>query len=543
MEAAKRYLNPQQTTTDPNSLGDDGFKGFGSWNDILNEMLYARTEDVKKYQEYDLMDNEIPEITASLDVMADYVIYPDATAKTTVFKVKPTKKYDNKTNTKIIEDIKKTTNFDAQFWACVRETCKYGDDFEEILRFNDKRVAGISNIDTSTVMVNLGSNGLVDGIPYTISQLNSANEPTVTLSEEKFLHFSLSSDRKRHRKYGKGVSRLEKSRLSYRQLRLAEEGMIIGRLSRANQNHAIMVDVGDLEPEEALKFIDKYRSILNRRKYIDPQTGRMTYKFNPLSVVEDLYIPTRQGSGAGVTPLNNNRNGGDIDDIIYLQNKMIYSTNVPKILIGKEEDVNSKATADVQFISFLRMIRRIQRLMEFGIKKYFKIAFASYGITDIEFEIEWPVIGTIDEERRWSIEKLKMEVAAMMTTELSLVDDMYVYEKILNFDKETIDEIIARLDGEEEMYKDEINAELTNAEDVTGYPNDGKGSFDPNNPDNAGADMDDEDEDEKEKKPTTKKKVSKTDDKYINNIVLLCKQNPKIKEMLKRAIDLGEMMK
>ena len=124
---------------------------------------------------------------------------------------------------------------------------------------------------------------------------------------------------------------LEKSRLLYRQVKLMEEGVMISRLSRANQNYAIIVDVGDLQGEDALSFLDQYRKRVTRRKYVDSRTGKWAWNYNPLSVIEDIMVPTRAGSGGNVVALNNNMPLEKTLKILCTsQDKLIYSTGTLK---------------------------------------------------------------------------------------------------------------------------------------------------------------------------------------------------------------------
>jgi len=259
-----------------------------------------------------------------------------------------------------------------------------------------------------------------------------------------------------------------------------EEGVIIKRLSSSNQNYGLLVDVGSLEGDDVFNFIEQYRRRLTRRRYIDPQTGRLSMKFNPLSVVEDIIVPTRQGSGGNIIPLNQNQTArGSIEDINYFQNKLIYSLDTPKLLLGKEEDVNAKSTSDTQMVVFLRLIRVIQTLLEPGIKDFYYNALLIQGFTfeEIgELKIEWPIFGTLDEERKWRIELLKMQVASLMSKDMELVDDYYIYSNILKMTDEEIEELTDRMDSTEKEIADLTDADLagkeTDDDDVFKTPED-----------------------------------------------------------------------
>lgn len=452
-----------KTDIDPNGLYDDGLAVYQTMGQALNTWLRRSAEDKQKYEDYSLMDNEIPEITSALDVIADFIIYPDCVNKTKSFEVKS--KSSNKKIMEKIAMIDDITKFKREFWSIARETCKYGDDAEEVLRNKSKEVVSMKNIPVETFCVNM-NNGIMDkSSPY--KQVDDQGKVIANMQREDVLHFSIPSDRRRFALYGRGVSKLEKARLIYRQLRLMEEGMMISRLSASNQNYAIIMDVGDYDPIESIEYMEKYRKRLNRRKYIDPSTGRISMKWNPLSMVEDLIVPTRSGSNAGVVQLNKTGGSNNIDDVNYFQNKLIYAVGVPKLLIGKEEDVNSKSTSETQYISFLRMIRRIQKLLEDEIIHFYTVALESFGIKNPDLYVDWPLAGTIDEERKWRIEQLKVQIAASLSQDMSMVDDYWIYQNLMGMTDDEITELVGRMDEEERKYEKEIADKIDDAEEIS----------------------------------------------------------------------------
>lgn len=449
----------QQIAT-PKTQTDDVDTTF-NWENYIETKLDRNASDKRKYLDYDLMDEEVPEMSSALDVNADFVVYPSDTSKTEIFKVT----HNRSSIQKKINDITLRTNMQQEFYTMVRNALKYGDNFEEIIFTQDrKKVLGFRHISVRTMVPNVENGNFME--PAYL-QVNDVGKTIANLDENEVFHLCLALDRNKYIKYRKGVSMLQFARLSYRQLRLMEEGLMITRLSRANQHYAIVVDVGNYEGDEALDFVDKYKKKIFRRKYIDQRTGNWSWEYNPLSVIEDIVVPTRQGSGANVIPLNNaNMAGKNIEDINYFQDKMIYATHTPKIIIGKETDVNSKSTSETQMVAYLRKIRRFQSIFEPQIKDFYVNALSVEGVIvkSEDLDITWPISNFIDEERRWRIEKLKLDCASMWS-ELGLADDMFIYTVIMGM---TEDEAIAlqqRLDDEESKYQDEIDDLLANAAD------------------------------------------------------------------------------
>jgi len=437
---ANSNIHPDEDAFGENLIGD-------YWSGRVKDALKVDDTDINRYVEVELMDLEVPEISTALDVNADYIVYPNENNKNKTVNITSTNvKAQNK-----IDEIESRISVQQQLFPMIRGMLKYGDNAEEIVTNVDRNlVLGFRNIPIKTVVP-----VMIDGFPNHDPRIvqHICGKKVAEFKAEEVFHLSLNTDRGRYCRYGKGVPMLEKSRLLYRQVKLMEEGVMISRLSRANQNYAIIVDVGDLQGEDALSFLDQYRKRVTRRKYVDSRTGKWAWNYNPLSVIEDIMVPTRAGSGGNVVALNNNNaTGKNIEDIMYFQDKLIYSTGTPKILIGKEVDTNSKSTSDNQMIVFLRRIRRIQSSITPAIKELYKNMLAIEGVyvTLDELNVQWPSSMTIDEERNMIIEKLKAEIAKILRVDIGCVDDFFIYTKILGMSDIEAETLKDRLDAQKE---------------------------------------------------------------------------------------------
>ena len=451
-EKAQKEEKPSPTNI--HQEDDDYGSGFVGdyWSGRVKDAIKVDETDGVRYTELHLMDLEVPELAASLDVTADYIVYPNENDKSKIVNVTST----NPKAQKKIDEIESRISVQQQLFPMIRGMLKYGDNAEEIVTNVDgNMVMGFRNIPIKT-MVPVMIDGFPQSDPRVIQQI--AGKEVARFSNGEVFHLCLNTDRERYCRYGKGVSMLEHSRLLYRQVRLMEEGIMIARLSRANQNYAIIVDVGELQGDDALAFLDQYKKRVTRRKYIDPRTGKWSWNYNPLSVIEDIMVPTRAGSGGNVVPLNNNNSTGkNIEDIMYFQDKMIYSTGTPKILIGKEVDTNSKSTSDNQMIGFLRRIRRIQYIITPPLKQLYQNMLAIEGVQIglDELNVNWPLSMTVDEERKMATEKIKAEIAKILKIEVGCIDDEFIYTKILGMSDIEAADMKSRVDAmkEEEFQK------------------------------------------------------------------------------------------
>ena len=541
---------------------DDGFSYIQQndyWGNKIKKELYVDGKDQKRYEDFDHMDDEVPEIRAALDVNADYIIYPNTDDdESRVVKVM----CDEEDIQAKIDEIETRVSVQEKLFPMVRAMLKYGDNVEELVtNVEGNKFLGFRNIPVQTIVPIM-----INGFPMTVGDVMAQQVDgtvRVVFKDTEVFHLCLSTDRKRFTKYGKGTSILEGSRLLYKQVKLMEEGMMITRLSRANQNYAMIVDVGELQGEDALNFLDKYKKRIMRRKYIDPRTGAWSWDYNPLSVIEDIMVPTRQGSGGNVVPLNNTANANkDIDDIQYCQDKLIFSTGTPKLLIGKEIDINSKSTSDNQISSFLRRIRRIQTIISPAIKKLYKNILHIEGIevNENDLRILWPSGLTVDEERKATIAKLRAQVAQILKTDMLVVDDFYVYTKILGMTDKEAHEMENRVNTMREEQLEikrqnlELQAEFSNKNNNNWGNNSGNtGGLGGNSTDVAGdTDSDGDDENKGNSIRRSKKKLPKkqellnimkgklTEKQYSEwqKHMEMCDKNPDLKAGVLALIDI-----
>lgn len=540
---------------------DDGFSYIQQndyWGNKIKKELYVDGRDLKRYEEFNNMDLEVPEVRAALDVNADYIIYPNTDDdESRVVKVM----CDEENVQQKIDEIETRVSIQEKLFPMVRAMLKYGDNVEELVtNVEGNKFLGFRNIPVKTIIPIM-----VNGFPVTVGEVMTQQVDgtvRVVFKDTEIFHLCLNTDRERFTKYGKGTSILEGSRVLYKQVKLMEEGMMITRLSRANQNYAMIVDVGELQGEDALNFLDKYKKRIMRRKYIDPRTGAWSWDYNPLSVIEDIMVPTRQGSGGNVVPLNNTGNANkDIDDIQYCQDKLIFSTGTPKLLIGKEIDINSKSTSDNQISSFLRRIRRIQTIISPAIKKLYKNILHIEGIdvNENDLRILWPSGLTVDEERKATIAKLRAQVAQILKTDMLVVDDFYVYTKILGMtDKEAHDmerrvEIMREEQLEIKRQNLELQSEFSNKNNNNFGNNQNGGGLGSNSSDVAGSTDDEGDDENKGNAQRRSKKKLPTKAEMMNVIknkltekqyaewqkhMEICDKNPDLKAGVVALIDL-----
>jgi len=115
--------------------------------------------------------------------------------------------------------------------------------------------------------------------------------------EDKQLVYDIHVESENHNFYANGIvvhnSILDPARKLWKQLQLAEDSMLVYRITRAPERRVFYIDVGNLEHADVSQFIQQFQMQLKKQPIVDQKTGNMNMKYNPMNVTEDYFIPMR----------------------------------------------------------------------------------------------------------------------------------------------------------------------------------------------------------------------------------------------------------
>ena len=90
-----------------------------------------------------------------------------------------------------------------------------------------------------------------------------------------------------------GSSILEPARRVWRQLILMEDAVMVYRIVRSPERRVFYIDVGNINPNDVDKFMEKVKTQVKRNQVVDSTTGQVDLRYNPMSTDEDYFIPVR----------------------------------------------------------------------------------------------------------------------------------------------------------------------------------------------------------------------------------------------------------
>ena len=374
--------------------------------DNLQANYMASQQRTERYVDFDQMEYT-PEIASALDIYADEM--------TTYSSLTPMLKIEcqNQEIKAILESLyTNVLNIEHNLFSWCRTMCKYGDFFLYLDLDEKLGITSVIGLPTQELERLEGEDKTNPN--YVQYQWNSAG---LTFENWQVGHFRILGQDK-YNPYGTSV--LEPARRIWRQLTLLEDAMMAYRIVRSPERRAFYIDVGNIPPQDVEQYMQKVMSAMKRNQVVDPSTGRVDLRYNPLSVEEDYFIPVRGNSSTKIESVAGGQYTGDIDDVKYLRDKLFSALKVPAAYISSdgEKSMEDKTTLAQKDIRFARTIQRLQRsiiseLEKIGIIHLYTLGYREEDLVSFTCELNNPSkIAEMQELEHW---KTKFDIAGAAT--------------------------------------------------------------------------------------------------------------------------------
>jgi hypothetical protein len=360
----------------------------------------------ERYVDFDQMEYT-PEIASALDIYAD-----EMTTHSDLQEMLKIKCVNEEIRAVLSTLYANILNVNSNLFGWCRTMCKYGDFF--LYMDIDEKLGIQTVIPLPTQEVERLEGEDKTNPNYIQYQWNSA---AMTFENWQIAHFRILGNDK-HAPYGTSV--LEAARRIWRQLVLLEDAMMAYRIVRAPSRRVFYVDVGQIAPQDVEQYMQKVMTQMKRHQVMDPDSGRVDLRYNPMSIEEDYYIPQRGGTGG--TKIENLAGAtfdGGIDDVKYLRDKLFSALKIPASYLSRAEGADEdKATLAQKDIRFARTIQRLQRVIiseleKIGIVHLYTLGFRGDDLLAFTLSLNNPSkIAELQELEHW---KQKFDIAAAAT--------------------------------------------------------------------------------------------------------------------------------
>jgi len=392
--------------------------------DNLMASVMQNQNRLERYVDFDQMEYT-PEIASAMDIYADEM--------TTSTNLQPllTVKCANDEIKNILEALyHNILNIDFNLFGWCRTMCKYGDYFLYLDIDETVGIQSVIGLPTQEIERLEGEDKTNPN--YVQYQWNSGG---ITFENWQMAHFRILGNDK-YAPYGTSV--LEASRRIWRQLTLLEDAMMSYRIVRSPERRVFYVDVGGVPPQDVEQYMQKVMTQMKRNQVVDPTTGRVDLRYNPMSIDEDYFIPVRGNTQSKVESLPGGTYTGDIDDVKYLRDKLFSSLKIPPSYLSQIEGADDdKTTLAQKDIRFARTVQRLQRsvvteLEKIGIVHLYVLGFRGEDLTSFKLSLANPSkIAELQELEHW---KVKFETASSATE--GFFSKRWISEKLFNISEE-----------------------------------------------------------------------------------------------------------
>ena len=314
---------------------------------------------------------------------------------------------------------------------------------------------------------------------------------------------------------GRVISYLHKAIKPVNQLRMIEDAIVIYRISRAPERRIFYIDVGNLPKVKAEQYLKDVMNRYRNKLVYDATTGEIRDDRNHMSMLEDFWLPRREGGrGTEITTLPGGSNLGEIDDIVYFQRKLYRSLNVPISRLEAENGFSMGRASEItrDELKFTKFVQRIRKKFTPLFTDLLKTNLLLKGVIAPE---DWP---RMQEHIQYDFMEdghfAELKDAELLNDRIQTLDGIqsyigtffskeYVLKKVLNMTDAEVQEMRTQI--AKELETDPLDGGITvpdGGDGVTRYPQDaGGGIVTPE-------DMPDYEEPEEEDKPNNDQKFN-----------------------------------
>lgn len=152
----------------------------------------------------------------------------------------------------------------------------------------------------------------------------------------------------------------------WRQLMLLENSVLLSRVTQSSIVRVIGVEVGDMAKESVQPHLLNIKQLIEQKAALDVGKSMNEYT-NPGPIVNNVYIPTRNGQGViSTTQIGGDVNMGELVDLDWYNNKLFGGLRVPKQHFGFTDDAtgfNGGTSLSLLSSRYAKMIKRIQNII------------------------------------------------------------------------------------------------------------------------------------------------------------------------------------
>lgn len=441
----QNYKNYYDTGIIQNNLG---YYGAGSYKREASPFsvlgAYGLLDRMSRYNEFAEMDSSSP-ISTALDIYADESCASDEHGKS--FHVYSENPQIQKALEELFYEVA-NIEFDDRRWF--RNLVKNGDFFMYVEVVPDYGVVKVEPVPVNEIE---REEGYDPTDPYAV-RFKLLTRGGKYIENWQMLHMRILSN---DLFLPYGTSFLESARKPWRQLTMMEDAMLVYRVVRSPERRVYYIDVSGIQPNDIPNYMEAVKETMRGSSVIDKITGRQDYRYNPVSVNDDIFLPSRPNSQTKIETLAGGQHVSATEDVEYLLSKLIAALKVPKPYLTFDEGLSSKANLSQEDIRFSRTIQTLQKIVLAELNKLAILHLYAIGFDGddlLDFEIKFSNPSTVALQQKLALISSRLETAGKaweLAKETGMMDMEYIQKEILGF---RMNEIVAmRLGAQQDQLR------------------------------------------------------------------------------------------
>lgn len=239
--------------------------------------------------------------------------------------------------------------------------------------------------------------------------------------------------------------------------------------TRAPEKRIFSIPVGNIPVKEVPQYMELVARGFKKVKFVDPATGQVNERYNPLIQDDDFFLPKRpDGTGPTIDTLPGAENLDAIADIEYFKKKMVAGLKIPfsRVGIGDPAEPNGKSLAQIS-PEFAKNIQWIQREVVTQLKKMtiVHLALRGHSMEEIRnFDLYMTAASAIDELYRIEVWNTRTDIIGNLK-ETGLFPDEWILERFTDMSGDEIKQMQLQKAAKQDVER--MKAESKNSQQAT----------------------------------------------------------------------------
>ena len=200
------------------------------------------------------------------------------------------------------------------------------------------------------------------------------------------------------------------------------------------------------------------KNAFTRKKFVNPTTGKLDMRYNPLAHDEDFFVPVRGGKRTTEIEVIQGPDYSEVESLEYHRDKLVSALKIPKSYMGYGGEAAPRALS-TEDVRFARTVMRVQRVLRGGYRKAMRVHLVARGMESVDkadFDVHMSVPSAILELARVEVMSTTADLASRMGEQVST---KWLLVHLYKFSEDEAEAVMKEKD-EETLGRGEVEAKI-----------------------------------------------------------------------------------